>query len=284
MRTARARVRSADRCAVRPREPLVLVSVICWPTMGARSVSNASMNCSMSRRVCASGMPTPGPEQVVAEHDRAEEAEHRVDDAVVRQAEAADLVAEVAALGDVEEARVREAEHADLRIDVAQVRDLHDLRDAFEARLAVGAEEALGAVDDVAAVAVEACCRRRSRCRPSAARRSRSRARGCAAVSELSSVRTGFGGSCTCSWKSVNRCMSCGVGMLARPSSPSNATMKLLNDRFASNGGCVRVSTPKKPLARSPRQCMAPALPCRAASASSSGPSSDGTRSRCRCR
>jgi hypothetical protein len=76
----------------------------------------------------------------------------------------------------------------------------------------------------------------------------------------LSSARIGFGGSCTCSWKSVNRCISCGVGMLARPSRPSNATMKLLNDRFASNGGSVRVSTPKKPFARSPRQCIAPAL------------------------
>jgi hypothetical protein len=37
------------------------------------------------------------------------------------------------------------------------VRDLEDLRDAFEARAAVGAEEAFGTVDDVAAVAIEAC-------------------------------------------------------------------------------------------------------------------------------
>src|SRR6185436_10325053 len=76
-------------------------------------------------------------EQVVAEHDRAQEAIDGVDDAVVRQTEAADLVAEVAALVDVEEARVREAEHADLGVDVPQVRNLEDLRDAFEARAAV---------------------------------------------------------------------------------------------------------------------------------------------------
>jgi hypothetical protein len=56
----------------------------------------------------------------------------------------------------------------------------------------------------------------------------------CDGVSELSRLRTGLGGSCTCSWKSVKACICAGVGMLTVPTRLWNATMKLLNDRFSS--------------------------------------------------
>ena len=94
------------------------------------------------------GVRDAGAEQVVAENDGAQEAFDGIDDAVVRQAEAAYLIAEIAALGQIEETAVRKAEHADLRIDVAQVRDLEDLRDALEARRAASAEEALRRIQD----------------------------------------------------------------------------------------------------------------------------------------
>ncbi|OJH42723.1 hypothetical protein BON30_05965 [Cystobacter ferrugineus] len=49
-------------------------------------------------------------------------------------------------------------------------------------------------------------------------------------VSELSNLRMGLGGSCTWSWKAVNLLISSSVGIETRPSSPSYATMKFLND------------------------------------------------------
>ena len=49
----------------------------------------------------------------------------------------------------------------------------------------------------------------------------------------------------------------------SRPTSPSNATMKLRKDWSSSHGapvGSVHGSVPKKPSTRSPRQCMPPCV------------------------
>src|SRR5262245_545745 len=70
----------------------------------------------------------------------------------MQEAEAADLIAQKAAVGRVKEAHFRGAEHACLRILVAQVRDLYDLGFVIKARVAARAEEALGRVQHVAAV------------------------------------------------------------------------------------------------------------------------------------
>src|SRR6266498_5492770 len=74
----------------------------------------------------------------------------------MHEAEAADLVALKGGLDiSLEEVRLRDAEHADLIICVAQVRNLDDLGDAFEARPAARAEEAVGRIDHVTAVTVK---------------------------------------------------------------------------------------------------------------------------------
>src|SRR5262249_59188923 len=78
-----------------------------------------------------------------SKYNRGEEAEHRVHRTVMHEAEAADLIARRAAVGREEKVHLRVAEHADLRILVAQVRNLHDLGDALEARMAARAEESL---------------------------------------------------------------------------------------------------------------------------------------------
>src|SRR5262249_53593422 len=64
---------------------------------------------------------------VVAEHRGVEEAEQRVDAAVVQKAEAADLRALEGQIERILAGDVERAEHADLLIQVAQVRDLDDL-------------------------------------------------------------------------------------------------------------------------------------------------------------
>src|SRR5262249_36564370 len=72
------------------------------------------------------------------------------------EAEAADLVALKGGLDiRLEKVNLRGAEHADLGVCVAQVRNLDDLGDAFEARPAARAEEAIGRIYGVTAVAVE---------------------------------------------------------------------------------------------------------------------------------
>jgi hypothetical protein len=95
-------------------------------------------------------------------HLAAVEAEQRVDAAVVQEAESAHLIAGVRGATAVGR---RKAEHANLLVHVAQVRNLEELRLAFESVAAVAAEKArplhrvavLGVarrVGDVAAVAV----------------------------------------------------------------------------------------------------------------------------------
>src|SRR5262249_17612907 len=66
-----------------------------------------------------------------------------------------DLISCKAAVICEEEVHLRVAEHADLRVYIAQVRNLDDLGDPLEAPVAPSAEEALGRIDHVAAVAVE---------------------------------------------------------------------------------------------------------------------------------
>src|SRR5262249_7525647 len=74
----------------------------------------------------------------------------------MHEAEAADLIALKAGFViRLEEVNLRDAEHADLGVCVAQVRNLDDLSDAFEARPAARAEEAVGGIDHMTAVAVE---------------------------------------------------------------------------------------------------------------------------------
>src|SRR5215475_2491929 len=70
----------------------------------------------------------------------------------MKEAEAADLIAQKAAVGRVEEVHFRMAKHAGLRVCVAQVRDLYDLGFVLKARIAACAEEALGWIQHVAAV------------------------------------------------------------------------------------------------------------------------------------
>src|SRR6266540_7127208 len=74
----------------------------------------------------------------------------------MHEAEAADLVAlKGGFVISLEEGNLRDAEHADLGVCVAQVRNLNDLGDAFEACSAARAEETIGRIDCVTAVAVE---------------------------------------------------------------------------------------------------------------------------------
>src|SRR5439155_12936589 len=91
----------------------------------------------------------------VVEHGRLEEAEDRVDAAVVEEPEAAHLVALEPVVARVHERDVRHAEHADLLVEVPQGSDLDDLLLVLEARVAVRAEEAVARVERVAADAVE---------------------------------------------------------------------------------------------------------------------------------
>src|SRR5215813_5898240 len=73
----------------------------------------------------------------------------------MQEAEAADLIAQKAAVGRVKEVHSWGAEHAGLRVLVAQVRDLYDLGFVLEARVAARAEEALRRIQHVAAVTGE---------------------------------------------------------------------------------------------------------------------------------
>ena len=275
----------------------VLVSVTCWPTIGARSVSNASANCSMSRR-------TPLPWSPLREADGAETERVRLVeyDGRLKKRKI------VSVLPSCRKPKPRtwspwcgwfnallngssgHPEHADLLIHVAQMRDLDDLRLVLEARIAVGSEEALRRSRGVAALAGEAEVRRGLT--PSERRpltlppptpvvlglgppdvkllpSQKLRPLACAGVSELSSARTGFGGSCTCSWKSLNACMSVLASSAERPTRPGNATMKLRNERSSSWSPTARRSR------SSDRRASASGRgsTCRAASASSSAPS-----------
>ena len=111
--------------------------VTCWPTIGFRFVSEASMNCS---RFAASVAPE-------RERVGAVEAEERVDAAVVEEAEAAHLIALVAVVAGAEERDRRHPEHADLLVQVPQVRDLELLGLALDRRLAGRPEEAGRGID-----------------------------------------------------------------------------------------------------------------------------------------
>src|SRR3990172_996334 len=86
-----------------------------------------------------------------------------------------------------------------------------------------------------------------------------------AVLSELSRLRTGFGGRNTWRMKSVNCCICVGVTVPCFPTRPSKATMKFRNDRSSSQGpsggGLLHASVPKKPSTRSPRQCIPPWVP-----------------------
>ena len=82
--------------------------------------------------------------------------------------------------------------------------------------------------------------------------------------SVLSRFRTGFGGIRIWSAKSAYFCMSDAEIIPSRPTRPGNATMKFRNDRSSSQGDpfgfAAQESMPKKPLARSPRECSAPCV------------------------
>src|SRR5262249_12378426 len=93
---------------------------------------------------------------VVAEDVRVEEAEERVDRAVVQEAEAADLGALEAQVDRRHAGDVEITELADLLVEVPQVRDLHDLLLVLEAAMAVRAEVAERGLEAVAALAGEA--------------------------------------------------------------------------------------------------------------------------------
>ena len=140
---------------------LLLVRVTCWPTIGAKVVSKASMNCSRSRALRIVDGEDLGPQEI----------EHRGDAAVVQKTEAANLIALILRVAgqNVGEMVLRRAEHADLLVGVLQLRNLELLRsrprmssdrsvpkrpcDAFE-RVTAGAVR--GAVDDGAAVEEQA--------------------------------------------------------------------------------------------------------------------------------
>ena len=85
----------------------------------------------------------------------AEEPEQRIHGAIAGEAEATDLIACGAGIGQFAEWHRGIAEHADLGVGVAQVRDFYDLRETFEALLAIGAEEAVRRVDHMAAITRE---------------------------------------------------------------------------------------------------------------------------------
>src|SRR5262249_25278579 len=83
--------------------------------------------------------------------------EQGIDRTVVYKAEAADLIAQIAAVRRQEEGYLRAAEHADLRVHITEVRNLDDLRNAFEAGVAARAEETPGPINHVTSVAIERC-------------------------------------------------------------------------------------------------------------------------------
>jgi len=104
--------------------PFVAVSVICCPTIGARSLSKV-------------------------------ETDQRVDRTVVHEAEPADLGPLRAVVANPDLRDDRHAEHADLRVRVPELRDLEVLGLALEAREPVRAEVAVDRIGVVAAVARE---------------------------------------------------------------------------------------------------------------------------------
>src|SRR5262245_21131864 len=73
----------------------------------------------------------------------------------MHESETTNLIAQKTGIRSQEKVDLRGAEHADLRILIAQVRDLDDLGDTLEARIATRAEETLSAIHDMATVTVE---------------------------------------------------------------------------------------------------------------------------------
>ena len=134
------------------------VSVTCCPTTGARLLSNASMNCSTSRRCWLLWKPTP-----VRRSGRCGRRSRSGSGRACRRCRRAGSRSRgsgrpgTAVLSGVIARRRRgHAEHADLLVEVAQVRDLDDLLLVLEARVAVGAEVSELRLEPVAAVAGEA--------------------------------------------------------------------------------------------------------------------------------
>src|SRR5262249_25432234 len=93
---------------------------------------------------------------LVVEDRRLQEAEDRVDAAVVEEAEAADLIALVAVVAAGQDRELLQSVHAYLLAQLGEVPDFDDLLFVPEARVAVGAEETPARIGHVAPVAVEA--------------------------------------------------------------------------------------------------------------------------------
>src|SRR5262249_27004010 len=89
------------------------------------------------------------------EYLRVHEAEYGIHRPLVREPEAANLVAEVGSAGVVEEADGSKSEHSNLGVHVAQVGNLEDLLDALEAGVLAGAEFAFSRINFVATIAGE---------------------------------------------------------------------------------------------------------------------------------
>src|SRR6185369_9265927 len=89
------------------------------------------------------------------ENDRVEEAEERVDAAVVQEAEAADLISFGHVVEGVDRMDRWHPEHSDLLIQIAQLRDLGDLLAVRDGPFPARPEEAQLGRRLVAAVAVE---------------------------------------------------------------------------------------------------------------------------------
>ena len=223
-RGGRGACRRPRRCSCR--------SVTCWPTMGARFESNASMNGSSWRRVMmprqlSAGMPgfpgspgcvrvgaalgaktvPPTKRKTVSTLPSCKKPKPRTWSpwklmSLRRRRQTTPRPARA----DGQHEGVRHAEHADLLVQVAQVRDLEELRLVLERVAAVGPEEARAGstpycalpvrVEDVAAVAVVERVRAGApgRVRPSRWLKKNARPAAWAGVSELSRLRIGFGG------------------------------------------------------------------------------------------
>src|SRR5439155_10905693 len=90
---------------------------------------------------------------VGVENHRVVETKEGIDAPVMEEPETPHLGTFRAVVAGVEERNRWHAEHADLLVGVPEVRDLEELGLVLEAREAVGAEEAEGRVEKVAAVA-----------------------------------------------------------------------------------------------------------------------------------
>ena len=138
MRSMRAQVGSVDDPGVLAKFA-VLVSVTCWPTIGAKSESKARRNCSTCRRV---GSPV-GEAPPKAEPLKTVAFRKRKSVSVLpscRKPKPRIWGPWNACVQRVVKGHVGHAEHPDLLIGVAQVRDLYDLRLVLKAPLSAGPE------------------------------------------------------------------------------------------------------------------------------------------------